>query len=131
MKITLRLSLLLLFVSIGYIAGAQQGLKFPISGNYQVVEDAEMTPQRFNKVSVENTVFTLFQDAQSLQTFKLISFYEGGYDVEQYFVGDDIHVVRDKKRFSIRFDQISEQECFITILYPERTDKIHLTKSAL
>jgi len=128
---TFKKMFLLLFISASSFTLSAQNLKFPIEGGYRIQESPEMTPQRFNIVSVEKTFFALFQDQQELQTFKLISFHEGGYNVEQYFPGDDVNVVRDKKRFILRFDNITEQDCFITIIYPERTDKIHLIKSEI
>lgn len=123
-----RLLLAAVLCLFGYLANAQTNT-FPVTGNFRVQADPDMTPMRFNKVVISPESLIVLKDDMEFQRFRITSVSDMGIDVEQYFEGEDPNVPRDRRRFMIQLDQITGSDCYVTLLYPELTEKLHLVRT--
>lgn len=106
---------------------AQEKPSFPITGTFKLQVDDKNGARDYNKVIIEKDGYSVLKDKQVLRTYKIISKTDEGYRVEQYFTGPGSEK-KDKPRFLVHLDKENTTDCFITVTYGNRTEKIHLIR---
>jgi len=124
MKIS-KLFFLLFLCGISFHLTAQEQVSFPITGTYKVNDDVK---RDFNKVVINANGYSVLMNDKIIRTYTLLNKkQDGSYTVEEYFTGPGSEK-KDRPRFSLRLDKKSNNECFISIIYGNRTEKIQLIK---
>ncbi len=130
MRIKKLLLLLVLFISSSAIK-AQTNFEFPLSGTYNVQQEVTQPGQPikiYDQVIIDGNNFQILKENHVLKHFKIIESTTDGYKAEQYFPGNE-DPKKDRERFTIQIVENSENECFITIVKPLRTEQVHLIKN--
>ncbi len=120
--------LLLLVLSLSsYAIKAQTDFTFPLSGTFSVRQLEGQPINKYNKLIVEGNQFQILKDDLVLKYFKILELTENGYKVEQYFLGND-DPKRDRERFYIKIISTNENESYISVEKPLRTELINIIK---
>ncbi len=129
MKITKRIFFILLtilFSNVNLNAQVQDNPVFPVTGNFTF--DPQVGQQKdFNKVVIESNVFHLKMNDEIVRSYKVISEIKGGFSVEQYYL-ENKSPSQNIEKFNVMISEITENECFFSVIYPQGSEKIHLIK---
>jgi hypothetical protein len=101
-------------------------ITFPVTGNFSFDPQVGQV-KNFNKVVIENNVFHLKMDDQIVRSYKAVSEIKGGFSVEQFYL-ETQSPSQDIEKFNVQITNITENECFFTISYPQGSEKIHLIR---
>lgn len=101
-------------------------ITFPVTGNFSFDPQVGQVKD-FNKVSIENNVFHLKMNNQIVRSYKAISEIKGGFSIEQFYL-DNQSSNQDIEKFNVQITDITENECFFTISYPQGSETIHLIR---
>ena len=101
-------------------------ITFPVTGNFSFDPQVGQV-KNFNKVVIENNVFHLKMDDQIVRSYKAVSEIKGGFSVEQFYL-ETQSLSQDIEKFNVQITNITENECFFTISYPQGSEKIHLIR---
>ncbi len=127
MRIKKLLVLLVLLISSSAIK-AQTNFVFPLTGIYNVQQIEGQPINVYDQVVIVGNTFQILKENQVLKYFKIIESTTDGYKVEQYFPGNE-DPKKDRERFTVQILENTENECFITIVKPLRTEQVHLIKN--
>jgi hypothetical protein len=64
---------------------------------------------------------------QIVRSYKAISEIKGGFSIEQFYL-DNQSSNQDIEKFNVQITDITENECFFTISYPQGSETIHLIR---
>lgn len=117
------LFILLSFISLN--AFSQTGINFPISGQYAVQDNLEARP--YNQVTISENTFTILKNGVVLKQFRIVEETDQGLKIEQFFAEND-DPKRDRERFTIKINNYSASEYFVTLYLPKNTESLHLVK---
>ncbi len=101
-------------------------ITFPVTGNFSFDPQVGQVKD-FNKVAIENNVFHLKMNNQIVRSYKAISEIKGGFSIEQFYL-DNQSSNQDIEKFNVQITDITENECFFTISYPQGSETIHLIR---
>ena len=107
-------------------SSAQDAAEFPLTGTFRLQADPKK-PADFNKVIIKKDGYSVLMDDKVIRTYRLLSKGSEGFRVEQVFTGPGSEK-KDKPRFTVHLDKENTKDCFITVIYGNRTDKIHLVR---
>ena len=118
----------ILFSAVCLNASAQDNnnITFPVTGNFSFDPHVGQVKD-FNKVVIENNVFHLKMNNQIVRSYKAISEIKGGFSIEQFYL-DHQSSNQVIEKFNVQITNITENECFFTISYPQGSEKIHLIR---
>lgn len=115
--------ILLLFLSLLYFSAHAQDVSFPVTGNFNVQNEAGDREKDFNKVQIGAETFSLWMNGQLMRSYKIVSAIKGGFAVEQ-LVNGNVY----KETFNVTIDQLGENDCYFTVHYEEGSETIHLRR---
>lgn len=128
MKTLFNLTVVLLLSLLSLNLSAQNKLAFPVDGKYAVIKEEGSKSTRYDKVSFQGDLYSLIKEDKSLFTFKIVSEEKGIYVLEQILIGDKPTSNIDKFFFSMKFELISGNGCTVSLIYPNRVEKLKLAK---
>jgi len=114
------------FLCLNVSAQNDNNITFPVTGNFSFDPQVGQVKD-FNKVSIENNVFHLKMNNQIVRSYKAISEIKGGFSIEQFYL-DNQSSNQDIEKFNVQITDITENECFFTISYPQGSETIHLIR---
>lgn len=123
---SLKTYLIVLLSIISLKANAQTAINFPVSGQYQVQNNIETRP--YNQVTISENTFTILKNGVVLKQYRIVEETDQGLKIEQFFADND-DPKRDRERFTVKIDNYSATEYFVTLYLPQITESLHLVKN--
>lgn len=118
---TLFLSLFLTIIA--FTSNAQQQISPNLIGNYSLVFEEGSAPKDFDQVIIESSTFSLRLAGQVVRSYIVTNEIKGGFSVEQ--VGSNLEF---QETFNVIIESMNGVDLFISIHYPQGSEKIHLQK---
>lgn len=104
----------------------ENAISFPVNGNF-IFEPQVGQIKNFNKVEIESNVFHLKMNEVTVRSYQAVSEIKGGFAIEQFYLDNQLNNQLIEK-FNVHITDITENECFFTISYPQGSEKIHLIR---
>lgn len=123
---SLKTSLIVLLCIISLKANAQTAINFPVSGQYQVQNNLETRP--YNQVTISENTFSILKNGVVLKQYRIVEETDQGLKIEQFFAEND-DPKRDRERFTVKINNYSATEYFVTLYLPQNTESLHLVKN--
>lgn len=123
---SLKTSLIVLLCIISLNANAQTAINFPVSGQYQVQNNLETRP--YNQVTISENTFSILKNGVVLKQYRIVEETDQGLKIEQFFAEND-DPKRDRERFTVKINNYSATEYFVTLYLPQNTESLHLVKN--
>ncbi len=101
-------------------------ITFPVTGVFSFEPQVGQIKD-FNKVVIESSVFYLKMNEQVVRSYKAVSEIKGGFSIEQFYLENQTPN-QAIERFNVQITDITENECFFTISYPQGSERIHLIR---
>lgn len=105
---------------------AQTEIIFPVSGQFNVQNNSESRP--YNQVTISENTFTILKNGVILKQYRIVEQTEEGLKIEQFFDQND-DPKRDRERFTVKINNFSATEYFVTLYLPQNTESLHLVKN--
>lgn len=118
---TLFLSLFLSMFAFGL--KAQQQVSPNLIGNYILVSEEGALPKDFDAVIIEANAFSLRSGNQIVRNYMVTNEIKGGFSVEQIGSTTDF-----QDTFNVIIESMNGVDLYISIHYPQGSEKIHLQK---
>lgn len=113
-----------LFLSLfAFTLKAQQQVSPNLIGNYTLINEEGSTPKDFDQVIIESSTFSLRSAGQVVRSYAITNEIKGGFSVEQ--IGSNLEF---QETFNVIIESMNGVDLFISIHYPQGSEKIHLQK---
>ncbi len=112
-------------VCVNLNAQSENAITFPVSGNFNFDPEVGQIKD-FNKVVIESNVFHLKMNDIVVRSYRAVAEIKGGFAIEQFYLNNQLN--QPIESFNIHITDITENECFFTISYPQGSEKIHLIR---
>ncbi len=113
-------------VCVNLNAQSENAITFPVSGNFNFNPEVGQI-KNFNKVAIESNVFHLKMNDVVIRSYRAVAEIKGGFAIEQFYL-DNQSAYQPLESFNVHITDITENECFFTISYPQGSEKIHLIR---
>lgn len=123
---SLKACLFVLLYMISLNAFSQTEINFPISGQFTVQDNVESRP--YNQVTITENTFTILKNGVVLKQYRIVDETDQGLKIEQFFAEND-DPKRDRERFTVKINNYSATEYFVTLYLPQNTESLHLVKN--
>lgn len=123
----------LLLVSSSIVSYGQtiETINFPISGLFKVEPNASNPSDRYNYLEFNGDVYSLKFNEEILFSFKTIGMDDSLYLIQQITYGEkELGENADgQTSFKVGIEEISSSQYLISFVFPNRIEKIKITKS--
>lgn len=119
-----RILFLSLFLStIAFTSKAQQQISPNLIGNYSLVIEEGAVTKDFDQVFIESSTFSLLFAGEVIRSYIVTNEIKGGFSVQQ--IGSNLDYL---EKFNVIIESMNGMDLFISIHYPQGSEKLHLQK---